>query len=127
MNQVLTQDEINSLLRGLSDGDIEQDDIEMNDEGANAKKFDLANQERIIRGRMPTLDIINQMFSRLFRSTFSALMRKSVDIRAVSTDTIKFGDFLRSSYPRSNTRIISKNFNFITVFTINNKLFYNIV
>ena len=39
MNQVLTQDEINSLLRGLSDGDIEQDDIEMNDEGANAKKF----------------------------------------------------------------------------------------
>ena len=58
--------------------------------------YDLTSQEKIIRGRMPTLDIINQMFSRLFRNTFSALMRKPVDIRAVSTDTIKFGDFLRS-------------------------------
>ena len=53
MNQVLTQDEINSLLRGLSEGDIETDSIETVDDSAkNAKKFDLANQERIIRGRM---------------------------------------------------------------------------
>jgi flagellar motor switch protein FliM len=36
------------------------------------------------------------MFCRLFKNTFSTLMRKSVNVSTVSTDTIKFGDFLRS-------------------------------
>ena len=59
MNQVLTQEEINSLLRGLSENDLEQDSVEAIDSNQNVKKFDLANQERIIRGRMPTMELIH--------------------------------------------------------------------
>ena len=51
MNQVLTQDEINSLLRGLSEGDMEEDSVEMEDM-PNAKKFDLANQGFIFSGKV---------------------------------------------------------------------------
>jgi len=45
---------------------------------------------------MPTLDIINQRFSRLFRNALSSALRKALDISAVSTDTVKFGEFVKS-------------------------------
>lgn len=96
MSEVLSQGEVDALLRGVGDGEIETETDEAPEEVSGIVPYDLTSQEKIIRGRLPTLDIINQMFSRLFRNTFSTLMRKSVDVSTVSTDTIKFGDFLRS-------------------------------
>ena len=96
MSEVLSQGEVDALLRGVGDGEIETEMDEAPEEVSGIVSYDLTSQEKIIRGRLPTLDIINQMFSRLFRNTFSTLMRRSVDVSTVSTDTIKFGDFLRS-------------------------------
>lgn len=95
MSQVLSQGEVDALLRGVGDGDVpvETDEPE---EVSGVVPYDLTSQEKIIRGRLPTLDIINQMFSRLFRNSFSGLMRKSADVSTVSTDSLKFGEFLRS-------------------------------
>jgi flagellar motor switch protein FliM len=95
MSEVLSQGEVDALLRGVGDGDVETETDVPEDE-AEIAGYDLTSQEKIIRGRLPTLDIINSMFSRLFRSTFTSLMRKSVDVSVVSTDSIKFGEFLRS-------------------------------
>lgn len=96
MSEVLSQGEVDALLRGVGDGDIETETDEAPEEVSGIVPYDLTSQEKIIRGRLPTLDIINQMFSRLFKNTFSTLMRKSVNVSTVSTDTIKFGDFIRS-------------------------------
>jgi flagellar motor switch protein FliM len=96
MSEVLSQGEVDALLRGVGDGEVETETDEAPEDESGVVPYDLTSQEKIIRGRLPTLDIINQMFSRLFRNTFSTLMRKSVDVSTVSTDTIKFGDFLRS-------------------------------
>ena len=96
MSEVLSQGEVDALLRGVGDGEVETETDEVPEDELGVVPYDLTSQEKIIRGRLPTLDIINQMFSRLFRNTFSTLMRKSVDVSTVSTDTIKFGDFLRS-------------------------------
>ena len=64
MNKILAKDEVVALLRGLSGGDIEAGtDEPVDDSGIVA--FDLANQERIIRGRMPVLEIVNDRFARL--------------------------------------------------------------
>ena len=95
MGEVLSQSEVDALLRGVGGGEVETETDEPVDTSAVTPYY-LTSQEKILRGRLPTLDIINQMFSRLFRSTFSSLMRKSVDVSVVSTDTLKFGDFLRS-------------------------------
>ncbi len=95
MSQVLSQGEVDALLRGVNDGEVETE-TDQPEEVSGVVPYDLTSQEKIIRGRLPTLDIINQMFSRLFRTTFSTLMRKSVDVSTVSTDTVKFGEFLRS-------------------------------
>ena len=95
MSEVLSQNEVDALLRGVGDGEVETETDEP-EEVSGIVPYDLTSQEKILRGRLPTLDIINQMFSRLFRTTFSSLMRKSVDVSVISTDTLKFGDFLRS-------------------------------
>ena len=96
MSEVLSQGEVDALLRGVGDGEVETETDEAPEDESGVVPYDLTSQEKIIRGRLPTLDIINQMFSRLFRNTFSTMMRRSVDVSTVSTDTIKFGDFLRS-------------------------------
>ncbi len=95
MSEVLSQGEVDALLRGVGEGDVETE-TDQPEEVSGVVPYDLTSQEKIIRGRLPTLDIINQMFSRLFRGTFAGMMHKSVDVSIVSTDTIKFGDFLRS-------------------------------
>ncbi len=94
MNQVLTQDEINSLLRGLSDGDIEEDSVETED-APNAKKFDLANQERIIRGRMPTMELIHDRFARQFRSSLGNFLGRTCFANVGGIEMIKFGLFMK--------------------------------
>ena len=95
MSQILSQEEVDALLRGVSDGEIETEVDELGDD-SGVVPYDLTSQERIIRGRMPTLDIINQRFSRLFRNSLSTALRKVLDVSAVSTDTVKFGEFIKS-------------------------------
>lgn len=95
MSKILNQDEVDALLRGLSGGEIEADgDIPEDDSGI--VPFDLANQDRIIRGRMPVLEIINDRFARLATNAMANAMRKRVDVNPISIDMSKFGDFMRS-------------------------------
>ena len=100
MNQILSQDEVDALLQGVTGGEIDSplggaDEEESSDDGGIVP-YDLTSQERIIRGRMPTLEIIHQRFSRTFRSAISAMLRRVVDVALVSTDMIKFGEFLKT-------------------------------
>lgn len=95
MNKILAQDEVDALLRGLSGGDIESEtDIPEDDSGI--VPFDLANQDRIIRGRMPVLEIVNDRFARLCTNALSNAIRKRVELNPISIDMTKFGDFMRS-------------------------------
>ncbi|MCB0324006.1 MAG: flagellar motor switch protein FliM [Bdellovibrionales bacterium] len=94
MNQVLTQDEINALLRGLSDSDIETDTFEdAQEEGI--RKYDLASQERIIRGRMPTMELIHDRFARSFRTGLSKFLGRTCFINVGGIEIVKFGLFMK--------------------------------
>lgn len=95
MNKILAQDEVDALLRGLSGGDIESESDGPLDE-SGIVPFDLANQDRIIRGRMPVLEIVNDRFSRLCTNALSNSLRKRVELNPLSIDMTKFGDFMRS-------------------------------
>lgn len=95
MGQVLSKGEVDALLRGVSENQIDTES-DVTEEEKGVVPYDLTSQEKIIRGRLPTLEIINQIFSRLFRNSFSGMMRRSADVSTVSTDSLKFGDFLRS-------------------------------
>ena len=95
MGQVLSEGEVDALLKGVGEGEVPTETDKL-DDVSGVTAYDLTSQEKIIAGRLPTLDIINQMFSRLFRQSFSGMLRKAVEVNAVSTDTVKFGEFLRS-------------------------------
>ncbi|MDL2259609.1 flagellar motor switch protein FliM [Deltaproteobacteria bacterium OttesenSCG-928-K17] len=95
MAKILTQDEVDALLKGMGGGEVETETDDGGD-GEGITPYDLTNQDRIIRGRMPTLEIINDRFARFFRQSMSTALRKVIDISAFSIDMIKFGEFMRA-------------------------------
>lgn len=95
MSHILTQEEVDALLRGISGGEIETD-VSASFDPADAIPYDLTSQDRIIRGRMPTLEMINEKFARIFRATLSSVLRRVASVSAVSVDMIKFGEFLKT-------------------------------
>lgn len=101
MAQVLSQDEVDALLNAVNEGD---EDI-LGDEGGfdsfdetdeNIQDYDLTNQDRVIRGRMPILEIIYERFIRSFRVSLSNSLRKISTISMISTDLLKFGEFVNT-------------------------------
>ncbi len=99
--QILSQTEIDALLSAVNEGkvDVEADEshggsVVAGEGGAGAVKYDLLSQDRIIRGRMPTLDIINDRFARQFRITLSNSLRKILQVSVESTSLMKYGEFL---------------------------------
>ena len=106
MNQVLSQADVDALLSAVSagGGDAPGGAAGGGDAGASGSPFrlpdvtpyDITNQDRVIRGRMPTLDIIYERFVRLFRMSLSNSLRKIASISVISTDILKFGEFLNT-------------------------------
>ncbi len=97
MSQVLSQSEVDALLSAVSDNRVDSDD-DGGPEGlqSGVVQYDLANQDRIIRGRMPTLDIIHDRFIRLFRVTLSNALRKMANLSVNSTGPLQFSEFMNS-------------------------------
>ena len=63
---VLTQEEIDALLHGVDDGSV---DTELDADGApRIGDYDLTNQDKVVRGRMPTLELIAERFARMLRN-----------------------------------------------------------
>ena len=94
MSQVLSQSEVDALLTAVSDSGAEGGMPD--DPTGGIVQYDLANQDRIIRGRMPTLDIIHDRFIRLFRVTLSNSLRKMANLSVNSTGPLKFSEFMNS-------------------------------
>jgi len=95
MSKVLSQEEVDALLKGLVDGEIETESDKAVLE-AGITPYDFTSQERIIRGRMPTMEVINEHFARAFRISLSMILRRTVDIQTNFVQMLKFGEFLRS-------------------------------
>lgn len=95
MSQILSQDEVDALLKGLSDGDIETEE-EIIPEHQDVQEYDLSSPRRIVRGKMPSLDITNENFTRMLRKTLSSMLRRVVGINTLSINFIKYEEFLRT-------------------------------
>ncbi|MFO0752724.1 MAG: flagellar motor switch protein FliM [Thermodesulfovibrionales bacterium] len=92
MEDILSQDEVDALLKGISDGEVETEKLE---ETSDVKAYDFTGQEKIVRGRMPSLDIANERLARNFRLSLSAAIRHMVDVTNVNVNITKFYDFMR--------------------------------
>ena len=95
MQDLLSQDEIDALLHGVDDGDI--DTYDDTDE-SGVKNYDLASQDRIVRGRMPTLEMINERFARYTRISLFNLLRRNADVSTGGVQIMKFGEYVHTLY-----------------------------
>ncbi|MBI5587530.1 MAG: flagellar motor switch protein FliM [Deltaproteobacteria bacterium] len=103
--QILSQVEVDALLKGLSNGDIKTEaekEVEITD---SVRPYDFSKQERAIRGKMPALEMINEKFSRSVRNAIFNVLRKTVDVNPEGIKTMKYEEFLRNIQVPSSLNI----------------------
>jgi flagellar motor switch protein FliM len=104
--QILTQIEVDALLRGLSNGDIKTEaEKQVEEDYGDVRPYDFNSQDRVVRGKFPALEMINEKFSRSLRSSVFNLLRRSVDIFSEGTRTVKYEEFLRNLQVPSSLNI----------------------
>ena len=103
--QILSQDEVDALLQGITG---ESQKLEADDQPSQGvREYDLASQERIVRGRMPTMEIVNERFSRNLRVGLFNFIRRSPEISIGPVSVHKYSAFLRELAVPTNFNIVA--------------------
>ncbi len=94
-DKILSQDEVDALLKGVASGEIDTEEAK-DKIVAGVRQYDFTSQERIIRGKMPGLEMINDGLARHLRSSISTFVMKYTDIGIQNVDTMKYSDFMKT-------------------------------
>lgn len=105
MNEHLSQEEIDTLLNGVDSGDVATSS--MDTAPGEAISYELGSQDRIIRGRMPTLDMINDRLTRSLRVSMFNMLGRTVEITAAGVSMIKFSEYLRGLFMPTSLNLIT--------------------
>ena len=125
VQDLLSQDEIDALLHGVDDGRVQ---TEMAAEPGSVKSYDLTSQDRIVRGRMPTLEMINERFARYTRISMFNMLRRSADVAVGGVQVMKFGEYVHSLYvPTSLNLVKIKPLRGTALFILDAKLVFKLV
>jgi len=103
--QILSQDEVDALLQGITGESQKLEEEEVAEGGI--REYNLASQERIVRGRMPTMEIINERFARNIRVGLFNFIRKSPEVAIGGIKVQKYSHFLREIVVPTNFNIMS--------------------
>lgn len=125
MQDLLSQDEIDALLHGVDDGDIEPDtDIDE----AGVSSYDITSNDRIVRGRMPTLEMINERFARYTRISMFNFLRRSAEVTSTGVQIMKFGEYVHTLYvPTSLNLVKIRPLRGTSLFILDAKLVFKLV
>ena len=92
---VLTQDEIDALLSGVDDGTVETDEA---DDSPEVNEYDLTNQDRVVRGRLPTVELIAERFIRRLRVNLPSQLKIPLEVGTGGVQVIKFSEYTETLY-----------------------------
>lgn len=104
--EILNQDEIDALLKGVDDGAVA---TEAPPDPGVARPYDLATQIRLVRGRMPTLEMINDRFARLFRIGLFNMIRRTPEIAVAPVKVQKFCEYTQNLHVPSSLNLVKIN------------------
>ncbi|MCL4113760.1 UNVERIFIED_CONTAM: hypothetical protein GTU68_003960, partial [Idotea baltica] len=104
VTDLLSQDEIDALLHGVDDVEEVEDVLESENE--NAVNFDFSSQDRIVRGRMPTLELINERFARHMRISLFNMLRKTAEVSINGVQMMKFGEYQNTLYVPTSLNMV---------------------
>ncbi len=105
-SEFLSQEEVDALLNGSSGEDAPPEEMTGGSK-PEMRTYNLGTQERIVRGRMPTLEIINERFARLLRTGLFNFMRRTPEIAVINCKVIKYNEFVRNVVVPTNLNICS--------------------
>jgi flagellar motor switch protein FliM len=102
-DDILSQDEVDALLKGVTG---ETEEVAEEQEGGGVRPYNIAKQERIVRGRMPGLELINERFARLFRIGLFNLIRRTAEISVGPVRVLKYSEFVRNLVVPTNLNLV---------------------
>jgi flagellar motor switch protein FliM len=106
VSDLLSQDEIDALLHGVDDveeEDIVEEDTERKD---GSSDYDFSSQDRIVRGRMPTLEMVNERFARHMRISLFNMMRRTAEVSINGIQMIKFGEYIHTLFVPTSLNMV---------------------
>lgn len=101
MSDLLSQDEIDALLHGVDD--VEEEKV---GEAKAPAQFDFSSQDRIVRGRMPTLELVNERFARHMRISLFNMMRHTAEVSINGVQMLKFGEYMHSLFVPTSLNMV---------------------
>ena len=101
--EILAQDEIDALINGIGNGDVQTEAPPGRDE---ARQYNFSQNTRIVRGRMPTLEMINERFGRLLRTSIYNLLRRAPAISVGSVQILKFAEYVRTLHLPTSLNLV---------------------
>ncbi len=104
MSDLLSQDEIDALLHGVDE--VEEEDVEESEISSSAIEYDFSSQDRIVRGRMPTLEMVNERFARHMRVSLFNMMRRSAEVSINGIQMIKFGEYIHTLFVPTSLNMV---------------------
>jgi flagellar motor switch protein FliM len=103
-SDLLSQEEIDALLHGVDNGDVAtESDVS---EAGGVNSYDFTSQDRIVRGRLPTLEMINERFARLFRTSLFNMLRRTADLSVSGIQMQKFSEFVHSLFVPTSLNMV---------------------
>jgi len=101
----LSQEEVDALLEGVT-GES-QKSVEEVAEAGEIRSYNMSSQERIVRGRMPTMEIVNERFARNLRIGLFNFIRRSPEISVGPVQVQRYSAFLRELAVPTNFNIVA--------------------
>lgn len=124
VQDLLSQDEIDALLHGADEKPAEEDNKDAN----GVASYDITSQERIVRGRMPTLEMINERFARYTRISLFNMLRRTADVSSGGLQVMKFGEYVHTLYvPTSLNLVKFRPLRSTALFILDAKLVFKLV
>jgi flagellar motor switch protein FliM len=102
--KILNQDEIDALINGMDQGAVSTEPAEL--PPGTVQDYDFHSQMRIVRGRMPTLEMINERFARLFRANLYGLLRRSPEVAVNPIEMKKFSEYVHTLHVPTSLNMV---------------------
>lgn len=106
MSDLLSQDEIDALLHGVDEVEEEEVDNTAGVAAGGTTQFDFSSQDRIVRGRMPTLEMVNERFARHMRISLFNMMRRTAEVSINGVQMIKFGEYVHTLFVPTSLNMV---------------------
>lgn len=123
---VLTQEEIDALLTGVDEGEV---DTELSGDGkSQLTDYDLTNQDKVVRGRMPTLELISERFARMLRTDLPGSLKFPIEIGPGGVQVVKYSEYVDTLFVPTCIKLVRIHpFEGTCLVTLDAKLIHRIV